>query len=285
MARIRSIHPGLWTDEAFVSLSPFARLLFMGIWTECDDMGSFEWSPLKLKMRLLPADNQDAGALLAELEAADTVMSYDVGGKRYGAVRNFCQFQRPKKPNSTYPQTDAVRAYVATEARSTRDGSEPTPSSTPPSSEPAISSTEASAEPVGNQLPTGGEKCRQMEDGGWRSSSVADATGAAPPILDDPSKVLFDAGVALLTKTGLKPQQARGLIAKWRKARGEPWTREALISAEGKAEPVSWIEARAKATVAVEDEAAAVSRATAERYRRMAMPGPPAGAMLAGAAA
>lgn len=86
----------------------------------------------------------------------------------------------------------------------------------------------------------------RMEDGGWRSSSVADATGAAPPILDDPSKVLFDAGVALLTKTGLKPQQARGLIAKWRKARGEPWTREALISAEGKAEPVSWIEARAK---------------------------------------
>ncbi len=55
MARIRSIHPGLWTDEAFVSLTPYARLLFMGIWTECDDMGSFEWSPLKLKMRLLPA--------------------------------------------------------------------------------------------------------------------------------------------------------------------------------------------------------------------------------------
>ena len=70
MARIRSIHPGLWTDEAFVSLTPYSRLLFMGIWTECDDMGSFEWSPLKLKMRLLPADNIDAGELLAELEAA-----------------------------------------------------------------------------------------------------------------------------------------------------------------------------------------------------------------------
>lgn len=41
MSRIRSIHPGLWTDEAFVSLSPMARLFLMGLWNECDDMGSF----------------------------------------------------------------------------------------------------------------------------------------------------------------------------------------------------------------------------------------------------
>jgi hypothetical protein len=37
-----------------------ARLFFMGLWNECDDYGSFEWSPLKLKMRLLPGDNADA---------------------------------------------------------------------------------------------------------------------------------------------------------------------------------------------------------------------------------
>lgn len=284
MARIRSIHPGLWTDEAFVSLTPYARLLFMGIWTECDDMGSFEWSPLKLKMRLLPADNIDAGELLAELEAADCIMSYEIGGKRYGAVRNFCQYQRPKKPNSTYPQTEAVRDYVGTEARSTRDGSEPTPASTPPGSPPPPSSGVASGEPVGNQFPTGGGTCRQMEDGGGRRSSVANATGASPSILEDPSKVLFDAGVALLVKAGVSERQARGLIAKWRKSKGEPWVREALVSAEGKAEPVSWIEARIASAASIEDEARAVSRATAERYRRMAIPGPPATARLGEAA-
>ncbi len=284
MARIRSIHPGLWTDEAFVSLTPYARLLFMGIWTECDDMGSFEWSPLKLKMRLLPADNIDAGELLAELEAADCIMSYEIGGKRYGAVRNFCQYQRPKKPNSTYPQTEAVRDYVGTEARSTRDGSELTPASTSPGSPPPPSSGVASGELVGNQLPTGGEKCRQMEDGGGRRSSVANATGVSPPILENPSKVLFDAGVALLVKAGSSEKQARGLIAKWRKAKGEPWVREALVSAEGKAEPVSWIEARIASAASIEDEARAVSRATAERYRRMAIPGPPATARLGEAA-
>jgi hypothetical protein len=149
MSRIRSIHPGLWTDEAFVSLSPFARLLFLGIWNECDDMGSFEWSPLKLKMRVLPADGVDAAALLDELAVAQGVMRYEFGGKQYGAVRNFCQYQRPKKPNEVYPQTEEVRAWVNTAARSTRDGSEP----------------------VGNQLPTEGEKSRQMEDEGGRKET------------------------------------------------------------------------------------------------------------------
>lgn len=144
MSRIRSIHPGLFTDEAFVVLSPMARIFFMGLWTECDDYGSFEWSPLKLKMRLLPADSVDAAELLAEIEAERGILRYEVNGKTYGAVRNFCQYQRPKKPNSVHPQTDAVRKWVNTEARQKRDGSEE----------------------VENQLPTGGEKPRQMEDGG-----------------------------------------------------------------------------------------------------------------------
>lgn len=144
--RIRSVHPGLWTDERFASLSPLARLLFIAIWNECDDQGSFEWSPIKLKMRLLPADNVDPAELLAEIEGEGCVTRYEVDGRKLGAVRNFCQYQRPKKPNSVYPQTDAVRDYVRTHARTTRDGSEP----------------------VGNQWGTGGENSRQMEEGGGR---------------------------------------------------------------------------------------------------------------------
>lgn len=146
MSRIRSTHPGIWTDERFVGVSAYARLLFMGIWNECDDYGSFEWSPLKLKMRLLPADNVDAAELLAELEAAGSIMRYEVGGKPFGAVRNFCQYQRPKKPTHVHPQTEAVEAWVNIDARSTRDGSEG----------------------VGEELPTSGEKSRQRKDEGGR---------------------------------------------------------------------------------------------------------------------
>jgi hypothetical protein len=282
MARIRSIHPGLWTDETYVSLSPFGRLLFLGIWNECDDMGSFEWSPVKLKMRLLPADSVDAVALLDELADARCVMSYEVGGKRYGAVRNFCQYQRPKKPNSTYPQTEAVRNWVNTEARSTRDGGELDPPSATPSGELTPPSTKASGEPkarkggangeaVGNQLPTGGEKSRQRKEGG--GSTVTDVTAADAAI--DPAKALFDAGVALLMAAGKSRNQSGALIAKWRNDQGDKWTNEAILSAAGKADPVSWIEGRKKSRVADADEAFAASHATAERYRRMAIPGPP----------
>lgn len=152
MSRIRSVHPGLWTDERFVSASPMARLLFMGIWNECDDLGSFEWAPLKLKMRLLPADNADASVLLSELIEAGSVLKYEVGGKSYGAVRNFCQYQRPKKPNSTFPQTEEVRNWVNTEARSKRDGSEEVP----------------------HECGTNGEIPRQMKDGGGNRESSSD---------------------------------------------------------------------------------------------------------------
>lgn len=116
-----------------------------------------------------------------------------------------------------------------------------------------------------------GKKPRQRKEGG--DKTLANANGAdAPPV--GPKKLLFDAGVKLLTGTGLTDRGARSLISKWAHKHGDLWTREALLSAEGKAEPVAWIEARARSAVASEDEAAAISRATAERYRRMAMPGP-----------
>ena len=111
MARIRSIHPGQWTDEAFVAVSPLARLLALGLRNEADDEGVFPWKPLTLKMRLLPADNADVADLLAELEAANIVRKYEVGGSHYGAIRNFYLFQRPKFPKITHPRLAWVPAY------------------------------------------------------------------------------------------------------------------------------------------------------------------------------
>lgn len=124
MSRIRSIHPGYWTDEAYVGLSPHARLFIIGIWNECDDMGIFPWSPLGLKMKILPVDNVDAVELLSECCDAGIVCRYEAGGKPYGAVRNFCQYQRPKKPTFVHPQTDEVRKWVNLASRLKRDGSE-----------------------------------------------------------------------------------------------------------------------------------------------------------------
>jgi hypothetical protein len=263
--------------------------MFLGIWNECDDMGSFEWSPLKLKMRILPVDSVNSGEVLDELTAAGCILAYEIGAKRYGAVRNFCQYQRPKKPTSTYPQDDTVRNWVNLKARSTRDGGEPDPRSTAVSgetaarksrgsSEPTPPSTPVSGEAVGNQLPTGGEKCRQRKEGG--GSTVPDGTAASAAI--DPGKALFDAGVALLMAAGSSRKQSGALIARWRKDQGDRWARDAIASAAGKSDPIAWIESRRKTQAADADEAREISRATAERYRRM-YPEPPA-SLLAGAA-
>ncbi|MBF0858181.1 hypothetical protein HKD24_03005 [Gluconobacter sp. LMG 31484] len=114
MARIRSIHPGLWTDEAFATLSMAARVLIMGIWNHADDGGGFEWKPLTLKMRIFPADNVDVSALLEELSNSNIVLEYDEDGKRFGAVRNFGKWQRAQKPDRFCPMPPEVREYAGT---------------------------------------------------------------------------------------------------------------------------------------------------------------------------
>jgi hypothetical protein len=116
MPRIRSIHPGIWTDEEFVGMSMASRLLFIGILNECDDQGVFIWKPTQLKMRVLPSDSVDVADLLSELTEAGFIRRYAVNGSTYGAVRHFREFQRPKKPNAVHPLTDEMRAFSGTKA-------------------------------------------------------------------------------------------------------------------------------------------------------------------------
>lgn len=158
MARIRSLHPGQWTDDSFVACSPLARLLTLGLRNEADDNGIFEWNPTKLKMRILPADNCDMGALLGEIEASGQVQRYHVNGREFGIIRNFKRFQKPKKPSYLHPLPEQVPDGL--------DVSKPPfPTSSPP---------------VPNQSRTDSEKTSQMGSGSGsggkakpsRSSSV-----------------------------------------------------------------------------------------------------------------
>jgi hypothetical protein len=162
MARIRSIHPGLFTDEAFAGLSMPARVLLLGLWTEADDQGVFEWKPITIKMRIMPVDNVDVPALLSDLMRADVVKSFEQDGKTFGAVRNFCKYQRPKTPKFRHVKSSDIRNYVA----STYPASEAEPSQR-------------------DQFPQNGEMSPQMKEEGGRveeevekkvSRSVAKAT-------------------------------------------------------------------------------------------------------------
>jgi hypothetical protein len=110
------MHPGLFTDEAFVSCSPLARLLLLGIWMEADDHGVFEWKPASLKWKLLPADDANIPELLSELTSVNIIKQVTIDEKACGLVRNFCRFQRPQKPKFRFELPEEHWSYVGLSA-------------------------------------------------------------------------------------------------------------------------------------------------------------------------
>jgi hypothetical protein len=115
MARIRSVFPGLFTDEAFAPLSDAAQILLIGIWTESDDQGVFEWKPGRLRIRLRPSKDGSLDPMMAELSDANVIRQFEAGGKMYGACRNFKKYQRPKSPNKIFPLPPELVDYVTGE--------------------------------------------------------------------------------------------------------------------------------------------------------------------------
>ncbi|WP_165964592.1 hypothetical protein [Actinomadura sp. KC216] len=59
--------PEFWTDGVIVQLSPFARLFYQGTWNFACDRGHLADDPVGLKLKILPADDVDPEALIAEL--------------------------------------------------------------------------------------------------------------------------------------------------------------------------------------------------------------------------
>lgn len=213
MPRIRSIHPGIWTDEAFMGLTVEARLLFIGLWNEAFDDGVFEWKPLQLKARLFPADNVEIDKLLALLLEADMIARIATHPKQPGMIRNFRKFQRPKKPNSSGMLPHEWFDYVGLAA--------------------PISGT------MSDQFPIGGEQSPLMEEeGGRRNSSEPEGSGATAPIIEDLEVRLFRRGKEVLGKS------AGGVIQKLRKqCRGNLAETLKLIEQAAKKEaPMEWVQ-------------------------------------------
>lgn len=107
MARIRSIKPEFWTSEQVATCSPLARLLFVGLWTFCDDGGVHPASVRRLKMEVFPADAFDdatIGGLLGELVNAGLVRDYEANGERFWLVTGWHRHQRIDKPTFRHPR-------------------------------------------------------------------------------------------------------------------------------------------------------------------------------------
>jgi hypothetical protein len=132
MARIRSVHPGLTSDEAYMSMSMTAKAAWTPLWMQCDDHGIFEWKPIVLKALIFPADNVDFAAVLSELEKLGCVRRLDIQGRPHGVVRNFAKYQRPKNPSYRHFKPEELPAevgsYIAIKGATTPVLPQPSPS-------------------------------------------------------------------------------------------------------------------------------------------------------------
>jgi len=81
-----------------VSLSPWGRLLFIGMWNFADDHGGIEYLPLQLKMRIFPADNVDVQKEIDSLIAHGFLTEYSVNGSKYLNINNFRKHQKVNRP-------------------------------------------------------------------------------------------------------------------------------------------------------------------------------------------
>ena len=119
MARQRLVKPDVFQHEDLhraetVSALPL-RLAFIGLWTQCDRRGCFEWKPTRLKLNILPFDNVDFAAVLSALESHGFVRSYVVDGKRFGHVPTMPlhqSFHIHEKPNHLIPDPPHVTSTV-----------------------------------------------------------------------------------------------------------------------------------------------------------------------------
>jgi hypothetical protein len=102
MARIRTIKPEFPQSESMGRVSREARLLFVLLWTLCDDAGRTRAASRMLASLLFPYDD-DAPALidgwLAELEREGCLWFYEAGGSRYLQIANWSNHQKIDKPS------------------------------------------------------------------------------------------------------------------------------------------------------------------------------------------
>ncbi len=106
MSRIRTIKPEFYTSEQVLACSLQARLLFIGLWSFCDDNGIHPASTVRLKAEVFPSDpcsNDEIKQWIAELINNNLLKEYGVEGKLYWIVTGWKSHQRIDKPTYKYP--------------------------------------------------------------------------------------------------------------------------------------------------------------------------------------
>ncbi|MTE24857.1 hypothetical protein [Microbacterium sp. ZXX196] len=119
MARIRTIKPEFWRSPSTAAASPWARLLFIAMWSWADDYGRAEWTPRELLGFAFPHDSEspctdaDFPRLLAEVRDAFEVEFYTNRGRRFYEIPSWSEHQKTERragdkfPRATDPDSSS----------------------------------------------------------------------------------------------------------------------------------------------------------------------------------
>ncbi len=200
MARARNIKPGFFKNEDLAECTPWARLLFAGLWTLADREGRLEDRPKRIKGELFPFDSIEVEPLLQELERFKFIQRYEIDGFKAIQVSNFEAHQTPhysEKSSGIKPPPNLERApdkegakpgglsECSRKTRRIKRGSQPPDSLNPDSLNPDSSKTEdygratrapAPPEPdLTGHVPTAaGLACRAMRQAGLAGVNPGD---------------------------------------------------------------------------------------------------------------
>lgn len=107
MARIRTIKPEFWTSGQVLECSRNARLLFLGLWNFCDDLGRHPWRPKQIKAEVFPADDditvENVLGMLQELSKNGLIKPYTVDDIEYFVVTGWHHQRIDKPQDPKYP--------------------------------------------------------------------------------------------------------------------------------------------------------------------------------------
>ena len=114
MARIRNIKPDFFRHEHLQDLEignpgKYIMLVFIGLWTQCDANGNFQWRPRMLKLDILPFIDFDIDETLQILADAGYVHPYHAEGEKYGHIPHFTRHQRITGKEATEGQKYPVK--------------------------------------------------------------------------------------------------------------------------------------------------------------------------------
>ncbi|WP_063685585.1 hypothetical protein [Bradyrhizobium stylosanthis] len=207
MARIRTIKPEFPQSETIGKLSREARLLFIQLWTICDDEGRTRAASRMLASLLYPYD-EDAPSLiegwLVELERHDCIVRYVVEGSTYLQVNNWLKHQKIDRPgNSKLPVVSEGSRLLANDRED--------------------ASTDLGPRTVGprtNAAPVGAPRVARPDE---LDLGQAEAAKPTKPQRADPETELFRRGREVLGNS------AGGVISQLLKAKGKPELARAAV--------------------------------------------------------